>query len=264
MACSRKLCVSRTIRSNRNEMMLPISRTFLLTHDDHLPHNNFTSVARRCSDRLQLGMSDFLRRNPHTGCDRITAEIKYRDSFEFTPFARLLFSANRLPASSDASQAFFDRWLIIPFKNPFRHTRLEIPRRILEARLCAPNELSGALNKALDGLDSVRRYFRFTEPKESRVAVRRYQSENDALAAWLDEHTVVSPDASVTQAELHAAYESHCWKSCRRPASKQMLGRRLRELRPHIESAQRSAARERWWVYTGIGLRGNADDGRKA
>src|ERR1035438_3344344 len=65
MACSRKLCAGRTIYSNRNEMMLPISRTFSLTHDDHLPHNTFASVARRCSDRLQLGMSDFLRRNPH-------------------------------------------------------------------------------------------------------------------------------------------------------------------------------------------------------
>ena len=47
--------------------MLPISRTFFLTHDDHLPHNNFASVARRCSDRLQIGMSDFLRRNPQNG-----------------------------------------------------------------------------------------------------------------------------------------------------------------------------------------------------
>jgi hypothetical protein len=28
-----------------------------------------------------------------TGCDGIMAEVKYRDSFEFTPFARLLFSA---------------------------------------------------------------------------------------------------------------------------------------------------------------------------
>ena len=45
--------------------MLPVSRTFFLTHDDHLPHNTFASVARRCSDRLQFGMSDFLRRNPH-------------------------------------------------------------------------------------------------------------------------------------------------------------------------------------------------------
>jgi phage/plasmid-associated DNA primase len=57
--------------------------------------------------------------------------MKYRDPFEFTPFARLLFSANRLPASNDASQAFFDRWLIVPFASRFRGTRGEIPRRIL-------------------------------------------------------------------------------------------------------------------------------------
>jgi putative DNA primase/helicase len=92
-----------------------------------------------------------------TGCDRITAEIKYRDSFEFTPFARLVFSANRLPASDDASQAFFDRWLIVPFPNRFRQTRRETPRRILQARLCARGELSGALNNALQGLERVRR-----------------------------------------------------------------------------------------------------------
>jgi hypothetical protein len=48
-------------------MMLLVSPTFFLTHDDHLPHNTFASVARRCFDRLQLGMSDFLRRNPHLG-----------------------------------------------------------------------------------------------------------------------------------------------------------------------------------------------------
>jgi phage/plasmid-associated DNA primase len=70
--------------------------------------------------------------------DGITAEVKYRDSFEFTPFARLLFSVNWLPASSDASQAYFDRWLIVAFANRFHHTRREIPRRILEWTLCLP------------------------------------------------------------------------------------------------------------------------------
>jgi hypothetical protein len=44
--------------------MLLLFRTFLLTHDDHLLHNTFDSVAWRRSDRHQLGMSDFLRRNP--------------------------------------------------------------------------------------------------------------------------------------------------------------------------------------------------------
>ena len=38
---------------------------FLLTHDDHLLHNDSDSVSWRRGDRLQLGMNDFLRRNPH-------------------------------------------------------------------------------------------------------------------------------------------------------------------------------------------------------
>ncbi len=155
-----------------------------------------------------------------TGCDRITAEVKYRDSFEFAPFARLLFSANRLPGSNDASQAFFDRWLIVPFQERFRQTRREIPRRILEWRLGSPSELSGALNKALDGLERVRKCFRFTEPGGSRAELRRYQATNDALAAWLDEHTVASPEEIVSQSDLHRAYASHCRQSSRRPPSK--------------------------------------------
>jgi P4 family phage/plasmid primase-like protien len=195
-----------------------------------------------------------------TGCDRITAEVKYRDSFEFTPFARLLFSANRLPGSSDASRAFFDRWLIVPFANRFRQTRREIPRRVLEWRLCSPTELSGALNKALDGLERVRKCFRFTEPRESRALVRKYQAASDALAAWLEEHTEAKPDAAIAQSELHAAYAIHCRRSCRPPAPKQLFGRRLRELRPELEPAQRSIRGRRTWVYDGIALRDRTND----
>lgn len=44
-----------------------------------------------------------------TGGDTITAERKYSDSFDFTPSARLLFSANRPPHSGDDSEAFFQR-----------------------------------------------------------------------------------------------------------------------------------------------------------
>lgn len=197
-----------------------------------------------------------------TGCDRITAEIKYRDSFEFTPFTRLLFSANKLPASADASPAFFDRWLIVPFPNRFRQTRRETPHHMLQARLCGRSELGGALNKALEGLQRVRQRGRFTEPKESRAAVRRYQASNDALAAWLDERTVASHDEVVPQAELHAAYALHCRQACRRPASKQLFRRRLRALRRDVEPIQRMVAGRRAWLYAGINLRDKpADEG---
>ena len=216
-------------------------------------------LANICTDLPSERLSSSAMFKAITGCDRITAEIKYRDSFEFTPFARLIFSANKLPLSADASQAFFDRWLIVPFPNRFRHTGRETPRRVLQARLCARHELSGALNKALDGLGRVRRRGFFTEPKESRALVRRYQAANDALAAWLDENTVAAPDAIVPQSELHEAYQADCRQSSHKPTSKQMFGRRLRALRPELEPAQRSIRGRRMWVYGGITLRDKAN-----
>src|SRR5215469_1152075 len=98
----------------------------------------YGKMANICSDLPSERLSSSAMFKAITGCDRITAEIKYRDSFEFSPFARLLFSANRLPASNDVSRAFFDRWLVVPFDRRFRHTRSEIPRNALQSRLCAP------------------------------------------------------------------------------------------------------------------------------
>jgi P4 family phage/plasmid primase-like protien len=219
----------------------------------------YGKLANICPDLPGERLSSSAMFKSITGCDRITAEIKYRDSFEFTPFARLLFSANKLPGSADASPAFFDRWLVVPFPNRFRRTRCEIQRHMLQARLCGRAELSGALNTALEGLRRVRQRGRFTEPKVSQAEVRRYRAANDAFASWLDQYTVESPNASVPQADLHAAYESHCHQSCRRSPSKQLFGRRLREMRPHIALGQRSFAGRRAWVYGGIALRDRAD-----
>jgi putative DNA primase/helicase len=46
-------------------------------------------------------------------------ERKFETSFEFTPYARLVFSANHPPKSEDASPAFFRRWLVVPFLKTF-------------------------------------------------------------------------------------------------------------------------------------------------
>jgi P4 family phage/plasmid primase-like protien len=194
-----------------------------------------------------------------TGCDRITAEFKYHDSFEFTPFVRLLFSANQLPGTNDSSQAFFDRWLVVPFSNRFRHTRHETPRNVLQYRLSEANELSGALNKALEGLERMRTRGRFTEPSESAAVLASYQEENDILATWLDEHTVSSSEAIIPQSELHAAFVSHCTKHNNRILSKQAFGRRLKAMRPQALATQRTIAGLRTWVYTGISLPPSTD-----
>jgi len=90
-----------------------------------------------------------------TGGDLIHAEWKHGAMFEFASFARLVFSANYPPQSSDSSHAFFRRWLVVPFERTFTD-KDEISREELDRRLSDPKELSGVLNMALIHLQRIR------------------------------------------------------------------------------------------------------------
>ena len=85
-----------------------------------------------------------------TGGDPIMAERKNCHPFSFVSFALPLFSANEPPISSDQTQAWFDRWLILPMERRIEGTSLCDP--FLEAKLTTSDELAGALVLAVDGL----------------------------------------------------------------------------------------------------------------
>src|SRR5579863_18118 len=127
----------------------------------------FGKLANVCPDLPSEPLLDSAVFKAITGGDRITAEQKYRDSFEFTPFARLLFSANQLPIDPYSSPAYRERWLIIPFEQSFRNTRQEIPRQVLDSHLSQPNELSGALNRAFPALRRLRASGRFSAHRQT-------------------------------------------------------------------------------------------------
>lgn len=57
----------------------------------------YGKLANICTDLPSERIGESAVFKALTGCDRITGERKYQESFEFTPFARLLFSANHLP-----------------------------------------------------------------------------------------------------------------------------------------------------------------------
>ena len=123
-----------------------------------------------------------------TGGDSLSAEYKFRESFDFTPFCRLIFSANTPPRSMDGSSAFFDRWLVVPFNRVFRGTTEEIPATVLDARLADPQELAGALNKALAALPHLRERHGFEVTPT--MAWEEFRETTDPLAVWLDRATV--------------------------------------------------------------------------
>jgi putative DNA primase/helicase len=209
-------------------------------------------LANVCADLPSERPADAAVFKAITGCDRVTAEFKYGQPFEFTPFARLLFSANHLPVSRDGSSAYFDRWLVLPFERTFRATGREIARRILDNRLGREEELSGALSRALPALRRVRKEGSFALTKSVRAGSGDLRLAGDPLAAWLQAETVPDPLGSITQEHLYAAYVRACIAANRPAITRQMFGRLFRRCRPEVQEAQRTVGGKRQWVYLGV------------
>lgn len=108
-----------------------------------------------------------------TGGDSVPAEFKHMNGFDFDPMVRLVFSANHYPKSADASSAFFDRWIVLPFERRFRDTPFEREQNELLDSLSTPVEMSGMLNEALRGLARfVNRGNRYEIPASVAVAIK--------------------------------------------------------------------------------------------
>jgi P4 family phage/plasmid primase-like protien len=211
-------------------------------------------LANVCPDLPSTHLTETSVFKALTGGDYVNAEYKYRESFEFPPFARLIFSANHAPRSSDASHAFFRRWLVVPFGATFEESE-QIPREELDARLSDPRQLSGVLNKALEVLPKLRRKG-FTESKSMHDAWEEFRQMTDPLAVWLENLTVEHPSAFVAKHSLQAAYNQHCEKSGRAGMTAQAFGRAFRRLKPHIEDGQREVnGKSKTWVWLGLGIR---------
>jgi len=186
------------------------------------------------------------------GTDAIMAERKYRDPFYFVPFATMIFSANEPPASSDQTDAYFDRWIVLPF--PRRFTEAEADPHLL-ASLTTAAELSGLLLKSVLALGDLLDRGRFDLPASVREAGSAYRDTIDTVTAFLDECCVVSLTARVTRRALYAGYRSWCQGNGRLPVSQQHFAPRVRQEFGGVEigEGKLGSGAERGW--TGFGLR---------
>jgi putative DNA primase/helicase len=194
-----------------------------------------------------------------TGGDMLPAEYKFKDSFDLDPFARLIFSANHPPRSADSSHAFFRRWVVIPFDHTFTPDE-QIPRDVLDAQLQDPSELSGLLNKAIEGLRRVQQQRRFSEPASVQEAWRDFHATTDPLAVWLDRYTVDDPATYVPKQTIRVAYNAQVERAGRPALTAKGFGQALYKLRPNIEEKQRTVGAKYQWCYVGIGLASQLDD----
>lgn len=146
-----------------------------------------------------------------TGQDTITARHLYQREVEFTPVFKLFINTNYLPAVSDNTLFSSGRLRVVPFERHFSEQEQDkaLPRRLRE-----PQNLSGALNSLLAGLEH---YYalggRLPVPESVRRATEQYAADSDKLRRFFADCMHAAPNAATPMREAYAAYAAWCRES---------------------------------------------------
>ena len=150
----------------------------------------------------------------------IHARRRYGKPFSFRPFARLIFSANRVPESADTSYGYLRRWLVVPFDVHLDEDQLD---PFLLEKLTTPDELSGLLNHAVAAYRNMLNRGRLTESHSMKSAKAGFNALSDPTRLFLSECVRPSPDDHILRSDLYRAYKKWCAFNEARPVSAHRL-----------------------------------------
>jgi len=162
----------------------------------------------------------------------VEACLKYGQPFTMTDYAKFIFNCNELPKDVEQTNAFFRRFLIIPFDVtiPPEEQDRNLHSKIIE------NELSGVFNWVLDGLNRLLVQRGFSECNAAKVAVEKYRLESDSVQMFLAENEYsVSATAEVPLKNIFSNYRAYCAESGYHACSVKTFADRLRNARYTIE-----------------------------
>ena len=122
--------------------------------------------------------------------DRLNAERKGKDPFDFNSYAKLLFSANNIPRIKDKSGAVMSRLIIIPFYATFDKNSPGFDPYI-KYRLRTDESMQYLIQVGLDGLKRVLHNQGFTISSKVQKELDEYEISNNPILLFLKEDNKV-------------------------------------------------------------------------
>ncbi|MBA3766269.1 MAG: DNA primase, partial [Acidobacteria bacterium] len=138
-------------------------------------------------------------------------------------YARLLFNCNELPRDVEHTEAFFRRYLILPFDVTVGEDRQD--KRLAEKII--KDELSGVFNWVLAGLQRLLRQENFTPCEAARHALEQYRKESDSVAMFLSDEGYRPSDKFTEVKCIYQSYKFYCLDNGYKPLGRNNFTKRL-------------------------------------
>jgi len=155
-----------------------------------------------------------------------SAERKFKEPFEFQPFAKILFSANDFIPTKDRTHGYYRRFDILKFNRIFK-TEEQKPELLQELK----EEVPGIFNWALEGLDRLsQQNWIMTKSSYMENCHNEFRRATNPLQLFIEEECVVEVNASVDSNELRSSYKHYCEDKGYKVLSDNKLGEELKRL----------------------------------
>lgn len=149
--------------------------------------------------------------------NRIKAERKGQDPFEFNPYIKLLFSANDIPRMKDKTGAVLRRLVIIPFNATFSKDSEDYDPYI-KYKLIEQDSMEYFIRIGVEGLQRVIINQGFTQSEKVQNQLNEYEEENNPIIAFIADCGVDAIENEPTN-EVYKRYQVFCAENNMQPMS---------------------------------------------
>lgn len=138
--------------------------------------------------------------------NKIKAERKYHDPFDFKPSATMVFSMNAMPRLADTTDGVFRRLAFVPFRRTFLPTDPDYDPEIL-AKLTKPDVLRRFAVLGLMALHDMvmDNRDRLTEIPDMVAEVEEIRIDNSVVRRWMYDEEIT--DADIDHQSVQSVYE---------------------------------------------------------
>lgn len=164
--------------------------------------------------------------------NRIKAERKGQDPFEFNPFIKLLFSANDIPRMKDKTGAVLRRLVIIPFNARFSKY---LPDGVtidpdfdpfIKYKLIQKESIEYLIKLGVEGLKRVITNNEFTKSEKVQGQLDEYEEENNPIIAFIADCGVDMIENEPTN-EIYKRYQVFCAENSMQPMSNIVFSKQI-------------------------------------
>lgn len=259
--------IKRTIGAE-NCCSVPLS---MLSFDNFIISEFFGKLANLSGEISNQDLKETGAFKQLTGRSLVTAQRKFLTPITFQNFAKFVFACNDLPMVYDMSKGFWDRWVLLEFPYSFV-TKEDIEnakdKKCLKLRdegiidkITTPQEISGLLNKFLEGLDRLIQLKNFSSTKGSEDIKNLWIRKANSFMAFCLDYIQDDYEGYISKKELRKKYKEYCINHKITGKNDFVIKRTLEEMFGAVEERRNIAFEIEERVWVGIKLKDRKDRG---